>query len=66
MFSLFSDKSSSTRVADLKHKIIYTLKNKNNWINLNILPTTEMTFEFEDNTLNDNIGYELRLLKHTK
>lgn len=64
MFSWFSDKNSSTRVADLKHEIINTLKNKNNWINLNILPTTEMTFEFEDNTLNDNIGYELRLLTY--
>ncbi len=66
MFSWFSDKSPSTRVEDLKDEIIDTLKNKNNWINLKVLPTTAMTFEFEDNTLDDNIGYQLRLLTHNK
>jgi hypothetical protein len=65
MLSLFSDKSSSTRVEDLKNEILDTLKDKNNWINLKGILTI-VTFDFEDNTLDDNIGYVLRLLTHNQ
>ena len=63
MISWFSDKNS--RVDDLKEEILHTLKDTNNWINLKGMLTT-VTFDFEDCTLNDNIGYVLRLLTHNQ
>ena len=63
MISWFPDKSS--RVEKLKDEILDTLKDTNNWINLKGILTT-VTFDFEDHTLNDNIGYELRLLTHNQ
>ena len=61
--SWFSDKS--LRVEELKDEILNTLKDKNNWINLKGILTT-VTFNYEDHTLNDNIGYELRMLTHNQ
>ena len=63
MLSWFSDKSS--RVEDLTEEILHTLKDTNNWINLKGILTT-VTFDFQDHTLNDNIGYELRMLTHNQ
>ena len=64
MISWFLDKKSP-REEILKQEILDTLKDKNNWINLKGTLTI-VTFEFEDHTLNDNIGYELRLLTHNQ
>ena len=50
---------------DLKNEILNTLKDENNWINLKGILTT-VTFNYEDHTLNDNIGYELRMLTHSQ
>ncbi len=63
MISWFSDKSSV--VEDLKNEILDTLKDKNNWINLKGSLIT-VSFDYEDHTLNDNIGYELRLLTYNQ
>ena len=64
MISWFLDKKSP-REEILKQERLDTLKDKNNWINLKGTLTI-VTFDFEDHTLNDNIGYELRLLTHNQ